>query len=393
MSENKNSGWLSTFAPFATFLLAVAMLRLARTIIIPLALASLLAFLLSPTVVRLTRSGLSRTLSVLLTATLAFGLFAGVAWVMTVQALNVVQELPKYEQNIERKVALLRQPDMPSAMAKAAGMVEKFQAELKTSEPPSRVQSADFHPPVPVVVEPAGNSLFEMTGSILTTLINPLATAGIVVVLVIAMLMQWEDLRARFIKLTNKGGLNIATQVLDDASHRVARYLYMQLLVNASYGIPIGLGLYFIGIPNALLWGLLSTLLRFIPYLGPWIAAAFPVVLAVAIDPGWMKLVWTLGLFFAAEAVTSNFIEVWVYSLRTGISSLGLMVAAVFWTWLWGPTGLILSTPLTVCLIVLGKYLPGLKIFDTLLSNEHPAPVKSKAKAAVHAPPICDTAP
>jgi predicted PurR-regulated permease PerM len=149
----------------------------------------------------------------------------------------------------------------------------------------------------------------------------------------------------------------------------------MQLIVNASYGVPIGLGLYLIGIPDAPLWGLLSTLLRFIPYLGPWIAAAFPVALAVAIDPGWTKLAWTLGLYMVAETITANIIEVWVYGLRTGISSLGLMIAAIFWTWLWGPMGLLLSTPLTVCLVVLGKYLPGLRIFNTLLCHEQ-APVR-----------------
>jgi predicted PurR-regulated permease PerM len=391
MSANKNSGWLSVFAPFATFLLVVAMLRWAKEIAIPLALASMLAFLLSPLVVRMTRWGISRTLSVLLTATVAFGLFMGIAWVMAVQVLDVVQELPRYEQNIEKKITKMRQPDMPAALAQAAGMVEKIQTDLKATEPrPSAIAGA-APAPVPVEVEPAGNSVFDVTRAVLMSVIGPLATAAIVIVLVIAMLMQWDDLRARFVKLTNKGGLNIATQVLDDASYRVSRYLSMQLLVNASYGVPVGLGLYIIGIPNAVLWGLLSTLLRFIPYLGPWIAAAFPVALAVAIDPGWMKLFWTLGLYFLAEAVTANFIEVWAYSVRTGISSLGLMVAAVFWTWLWGPVGLFLSTPLTVCLMVLGKYLPGLSIFDTLLSNEHLDAVEEADKVEVPVPPIGDT--
>jgi hypothetical protein len=170
--------------------------------------------------------------------------------------------------------------------------------------------------------------------------------------------------------MTSTGSLNVATQALDDAAHRVSRYLTMQLVVNASYGVPVGLGLWAIGIPNAALWGFLSTLLRFIPYLGPWLAAVCPLALAVAIDPGWTKLLLTFGLFVVAEAVTANIIEVWIYGVRTGISSFALMVAAVFWTWLWGPAGLFLSTPLTVCLMVLGKHLPGLSIFGTLLSSE-----------------------
>jgi predicted PurR-regulated permease PerM len=292
--------------------------------------------------------------------------------VVTQQALNVVQELPRYEKNIEGKITRLHEPSVPPAFARAAGMVEKIQNDLKASEPaPSSTPGAQ-RAPVPVEVEPAGSSMFDVTRSALMSLLSPLATMGIIVVLLVAMLMQWDDLHARFIKATNTGGLVLPSQALDDAAQRVSRYLFMQLVVNASYGVPIGLGLFLIGIPNAPLWGLLSTLLRFIPYLGPWIAAVCPVALAVAIDPGWTKLFWTLGLYAVAETLTANVIEVWVYGLRTGISSLGLMIAAIFWTWLWGPVGLFLSTPLTVCLVVLGKYLPGLKIFNTLLGHEQP---------------------
>jgi len=172
------------------------------------------------------------------------------------------------------------------------------------------------------------------------------------------------------IKVISAGGLNVATQAVDDAAQRVSRYLAMQLVVNATYGIPIGLGLHFIGIPNALLWGLLATLLRFIPFLGPWIAAFFPVVLAIAVDPGSTKLLYTMGIFLVMEVVCNNVVEVWLYGVSTGISNLALMVAAVFWTWLWGPAGLFLSTPLTVCLVVVGKYVPGLKFLSVLLGSD-----------------------
>ncbi len=372
MTETENGGQLSKFASFATFCLVVFLLRWAKEIVIPLALAALLAFLLLPVVTRLTRWGLGRTLAVVITSVFGLGLFAGVAWMVTQQALNVVQELPQYEQNIETKLSRLREPSAPLALTQAAVMVERIQKDLKDSSESTTttVATTDGHAPVRVQVEPAKSSMFDLTSAFLGSLVGPLANAAIVIVFVVAMLMQHEDLRSRFIKMTSTGSLNVATQALDDAANRVSRYLTMQLVVNASYGIPVGLGLWLIGIPNAPLWGFLSTLLRFIPYLGPWLAAASPLALAVAIDPSWTKFLLTFGLFIVAEAVTANIVEVWVYGVRTGISSLALMIAAVFWTWLWGPAGLFLSTPLTVCLMVLGKHLPGLKIFGTLLSNE-----------------------
>jgi predicted PurR-regulated permease PerM len=377
MKENENANWLSRFAVFATVILVAAVFRWARDIIIPIALATMLAFLLSPLVVRLTRWGLHRTLAVVVTVTFAVSVFVGLGWVVAAQGLNVVQQLPKYEKTIEAKIAQLRQPHTPSVLAQAAKMVDKIQKDLKASEPPAAKPDSD-RAPVPVEVEPPKSSMFDMTQSVLASLLSPLLTMGIVIVLLVAILLQWEDLHERFLRITNTGAIRLPPKALDDAAQRVSRYLSMQLVVNASYGIPVGFGLYLIGIPNASLWGLLSTLLRFIPYLGPWIAAAFPVTLALAIDPGWTKVAWVLGLYVVAETVTANLIEVWVYGVRTGVSSLGLLVAAVFWTWLWGPAGLFLSTPLTVCLVVLGKYLPGLKVFSTLLSNEH----LPRAKAA-----------
>jgi predicted PurR-regulated permease PerM len=372
MTEEETSTPLAKFAAFATFCLVVFMLRWAKEIVIPLALAALLAFLLSPLVARLVRLGLGRILSVIVASVLGLGLLTGVAWVVTKQTLNVVQQLPKYEENIEAKINHLSQPRTPTALTQAAVMVDKIQQDLKASEATTvPATTADGgRAPVRVQVEPVRTSMLDMTSSFLASLIGPLTTAAIVMVFVVAMLMQREDLRSRFIKMTSTGSLNVATQALDDAAQRVSRYLTMQLVVNASYGIPVGLGLWLIGIPNAALWGFLSTVLRFIPYLGPWLAAACPLALAMAIDPGWGKLLLTFGLFVFAEAVTANIIEVWIYGVRTGISSFALMVAAVFWTWLWGPAGLFLSTPLTVCLMVLGKHLPGLKIFGTLLSSE-----------------------
>jgi predicted PurR-regulated permease PerM len=370
MTADESSSRLSKFAAFATFCLVVAMLRWAKEIVIPLALAALLAFLLSPLVGRLIRWGLGRTLSVILASILGLGVFGGIAWMVTRQTLNVIQSLPNYEQNIETKLRHISQPHTPAALEQAATMMQKIQKDLKAEGTAAAPATADGRAPVPVEVEQARGSMFDLGGALLGAILGPLGTTAIVIVFVIAILMHREDLRSRFIKMTSTGSLNVATQALDDAAQRVSRYLTMQLVVNASYGVPVGLGLWAIGIPNAALWGFLSTVLRFIPYLGPWLAAACPLALALAIDPGWNKLLLTLGLFVLAEAVTANIIEVWIYGVRTGISSFALMVAAVFWTWLWGPAGLFLSTPLTVCLMVLGKHLPGLSIFGTLLSSE-----------------------
>ena len=356
----------------ATFVLVVTVLRLARDVMMPIALAVLLAFLLSPLVVRLTRWGLPRAVAILTTVTLAFSVLTAVGWIVTSQVIDLMQELPKYEENIHEKIVALKKPGPPGTWSLSSEIFNKLRKEIQAPEPePAAVSGVKPEPkPVPVEVRTPKESSLEMARDFVWPILGPLGTAGIVIVFVIAMLFQREDLRDRLIKVISAGGLNVATQAVDDAAQRVSRYLAMQLVVNATYGIPIGLGLHFIGIPNALLWGLLATLLRFIPFLGPWIAAFFPVVLAIAVDPGSTKLLYTMGIFLVMEVVCNNVVEVWLYGVSTGISNLALMVAAVFWTWLWGPAGLFLSTPLTVCLVVVGKYVPGLKFLSVLLGSD-----------------------
>ena len=209
-----------------------------------------------------------------------------------------------------------------------------------------------------------------MIQTIVGPLLAPLATAGLVVIFVIFVLLEREDLRDRFIKLAGAGDLQKSTQAINDAAARVSRYLLMQLLVNLSYGIPIGIALYFIGVPNAVLWGLLAAVLRFVPYLGPFLAALFPIALAIAVDPGWTMLFWVVGLFLMAELVSNNVIEPWLYGSSTGLSSLAIIMAAIFWTTLWGPVGLFLATPLTVCLVVIGRYVPRLEFLGILLGSD-----------------------
>jgi hypothetical protein len=197
-----------------------------------------------------------------------------------------------------------------------------------------------------------------------------LASTGIVIVLVVFFLIRREDLRDRFIRLVGRGQVTLTTQVLEDAALRVSRYLSMQLLINVIFGAVIATGLYLIGVPNAVLWGILATMLRFIPYIGPWIAAAMPIGLSMAISTSWLAPILTVALFVVLELVTNNVLEPWLYGKNTGVSAVAVLLAAIFWTWLWGIAGLLLATPLTVCLLVIGKHVPHLSFLDTLLGNE-----------------------
>jgi predicted PurR-regulated permease PerM len=361
---------LARFVTFASFVLVVVVLRLAADVLIPVALATLLAFLLSPMVVWFTRRGVPKILAISATVTVVFALLGGLGWVVITQAVNLAERLPDYEENIRAKIERVRNPQTPEALSRTTAMVEKLQKEMEAPTPKdTEDDDKDKRPPLSVRIEEPERSPLALARGLAGPILGPLAIAGIVIVLVVAMLFQRDDLRDRFIKIVSAGQLNLTTRALDDAARRVTRYLLMQLVVNATYGIPVGIALALIGVPNALLWGVLATLLRFIPFLGPWVAAAFPVALTLAVDPGWTMVLSTLAVFVFMEVVSNNLIEVKLYGASTGISNLALLVAAVFWTWLWGPAGLILSTPLTVCLLVLGRHAPGLKFLSMLLGS------------------------
>lgn len=376
MQFGENTARAPIFYQLATFALVVAILRVAEDVLLPIAFAVLLAFLLSPMVVRLVRWRFPRTIAIMTTVVIAFTIIGIVGWIVSTQAISLIRELPNYEQNIQRKIAALKQPQMPSVVARMGGMIENLRKEIKTPTPEQAAKEAESAlaspepKPVPVEVHPPEPSPLELARDIASPILGPLGIAGIVIVFVVAILFQREDLRDRFIKVISAGKLNVATQAIDDAATRVSRYLGMQLVVNATYGVPIGVGLHFIGIPNAPLWGLLATLLRFIPFVGPWIAACFPLALAIAVDPGWTKFLLCAGLFVVMEVISNNWIELVLYGASTGISNFALLVAAVFWTWLWGPAGLVLSTPLTVCVLVLGNHVPGFKFLSMLLGSD-----------------------
>jgi predicted PurR-regulated permease PerM len=294
--------------------------------------------------------------------------------VVASQLGTLAQNIPLYQSNLEAKVKVIKDANPAGGLFdRLSQMLERLGREIQTEEPDAPgVPGADqpATPPIPVeVVTPALPPL-EVLQALIGPPIEPLATGGIIIVVVIFMLLRREDLRDRFIRLVGEGDLHRTTAALQDAGERVARYLLMQLTVNLTYALPIGIGLWIIGVPNAPLWGLMALILRFVPYIGPIIASIFPLALALAVDPGWTMLLWTAALFIVLELVSNNVVEPWLYGSRTGLSPLAIIVAAIFWTWLWGPMGLLLSTPLTVCLVVLGRHVPQFEFLDVVLGNE-----------------------
>ena len=358
----------------------IAALYFARDLLIPLALAGLLTFLLAPLVTRLER-WIGRIAAVLLVVATIFSLTGVAGWVLTRQLVDLATRLPDYKINIETKIRSFQLPS-GGPFKRLSETVAELKKDLHGSDAPTVSQAtgkpgsavavpASAAPAQQVqVVETSRANPLQLLQVILSPLLGPLGTAGLVILLVIFMLLKREDLRSRLIRLIGQGRISATTRAMEDAGQRVSRYLLMQFLVNVTFGIAAAVGLFFIGMPNAILWGALATVLRFIPYIGPWIAAAFPIILSLAVSPTWMMPLLTLGIFVSLELICSNVVEPWLYGSSTGVSSIALIVAAVFWTWLWGPIGLLLSTPLTVCLVVIGRHVPRLAFFSILLSDE-----------------------
>jgi predicted PurR-regulated permease PerM len=355
-------------APRTPVLLAVvvatAVLHLAREVLIPLALAILLSFLLAPAARRLERWGLGRIASTLLVVLASFAVIGAVAYVAGSQAVSLAANLPEYRENIAAKIRDLRSSS-ESGLGKAAEAIKELEN-----------QAAPGAAPVAVMEAPA--SPLAAIGEMLAPIVKPAGTALAVIVFTILMLLNRESMRERLIALVGAGRINVTTQAMGEAAYRVSRYLFMQLLINASFGIPFGIALYFIGIPNAALWGLLAVALRFIPYAGVWIAVAMPALLAFAISDGWSMVAWTLGVFVVLELLAVYLAEPWLYGKSAGLSPFAIITAAIFWTWLWGPVGLLLATPLTVCLAVMGRYIPKLGFLNVLLGVEQVLPAEGR---------------
>jgi predicted PurR-regulated permease PerM len=352
-------------SPLAAIVVIAAVLYVARDVFLPLALAMLVAFALSPLVTRLRRMGLPSTVSVVVAVMLAFSLLGVFALVVISQLGELAGELPAYQSNILQKLGDLGAMGDGGELSRLSRMISEISAQLSSVLSPAEASGSVAE--VRVVERSSPLATIER---VLLPLFGPVAVTGLVIVLVIFMLMQREDLRDRFIRLVGARDLARTTQVIEDAAGRVTTYLLVQLLVNTIYAAPIGLGLWLIGIPNPLLWALFTLVLRFVPYIGSVLSAALPVLLAFAVSPGWSAVLWTLALFAVVEFVTSNAIEPWLYGSRTGVSPLAIIVAAIFWTFIWGPLGLVLSTPLTVCLVVLGRHVPQFALFDILFGDE-----------------------
>jgi predicted PurR-regulated permease PerM len=348
-----------------TLVLIIATLYWGQAFLIPVALSILLTFLLTPVADALERVGLGRVASVMIIVVLAFSLLAAIGWVVTLQLTSVANELPTYRSNIREKISDIRGAGKGGALEKIRETAEEVKEEFSKDEPAS-VSSK----PREVVVQAEESSTFWPLPLATAPMLERLASGGLVIVLVIFMLIQRENLRNRLIRLVGYGRLTITTKALEEAAQRISRYLLMQSIINASFGIAVGIALYLFGLPYALLWGFLAAVLRFIPYVGPVAAALLPSVLSMAVFPGWTWPLLVIATIIALELVNNMILEPLLYGESAGVSEVGLLIAVAFWTWLWGPIGLVLSTPLTVCVVVISKYMPQLDFIGVLMSDE-----------------------
>ncbi len=372
---------ISTVEILTVSTIAIAALYFAREVFVPLALAVLLSFALGPLVMRLRRWHLGRVPSVVMAVLLAFAVIFGLASVIGSQLAQLAENLPKYQSNVIEKIHSLQgSATQNGVVERASAMLKSLSSEIASpapppestpaSEPAPAAQSDQPRPPIPVEIHQPAPTPMQIIEAVVGPLVQPLASAGIVAVFVIFFLLQREDLRDRFIRLAGARDLQRTTQGLNDAGRRLSRYLLAQTAINTAFGTLIGLGLWIIGVPDAMLWGIFAMLLRFVPYIGAVIAAIFPATLALAVDPGWTMLAWTCALFAVVEPITGQIVEPLLYGRSTGLSAVAVVVAAAFWTWLWGPIGLLLSTPLTLCLVVLGRHVERLEFLDIILGDQ-----------------------
>lgn len=351
----------------AALALGILGLHFGKALLIPLALAALLAFALDPAVNWLQRRRLPRGLAVGLVMTFAVAGLLGAAAVATVQVGELGQELPTHRQNIQKKLRELRPALTPSGTTReVTRLMDMVAREVETTtrafEPPGTAT-----PKVQQVAVEARSGSARTIDLVMTVGVQ-LATVALVLILAVIMLLQRAELRDRLLRLLGGDTPRMAA-ALTESGRRVSRYLTAQLMVNLGYGLPMALGLWAIGVPGAWLWGGLATVLRFVPYLGPALGAVFPLVLAFAVDPGWSMVLWTLGLIATLELVSNNVVEPLAYGGSTGVSPLAVLLSAAFWALLWGPVGLVLATPLTVCLVVMGRHLAPLRFLDVLFSS------------------------
>ena len=346
---------------FALFCLGIA-----QEVFIPIASAMLLTFVLAPIVERLQRARCPRVVAVIVTVALAFFVLGALGWLLASQVTTLAADLPQYRSNLTGKVRVLRRVGNSASLEKAQSTVKEVIGELQKKDGAVPAQKA----PQPVVVENPAPVGFAGLRATLGPVAGVVASVGFVVVLVIFMLMERQRLLERLIRLAGTGRVTLTTKILTDAAERIGRYLQMQSLVNTGFGVAIGSGLFLIGAPYALLFGVLGALLRFVPYVGVWVAAGSAALVSVAVFDGWREPVMVLALFTLVELTIYLVIEPLLYSHSAGVSPLALLITLAFWTWLWGPIGLILGTPLTVCLVALGRHIPEMQFIAVLFGDE-----------------------
>lgn len=359
--------------------LIVSTLYFGREIFVPVALAILLSFVLAPLVRILQNWRIPRALSAVGVVLFAFLAIFAVGGVIATQLAQLAADLPRYQLTMRDKIQSLRGATATSGtLERAADVLQDLGKELEGKAPagsaPSGRDAGTLPPgqdrvPIPVEVRQPPPGALESVAKLISPLLHPLATTGIIIIFVIFILVQREDLRNRFIKLAGAHDLEKTTAALDDAARRLSRLFLTQLALNAAFGLVIGGGLWMIGVPSPVLWGILAAILRFVPYIGAFIAAVFPLALAAAMDPGWSMLLWTGALFLTVEPVVGHVMEPMVYGHSTGLSPVAVVVSATFWTALWGPIGLVLATPLTICLVVLGRHVERLEFLDVMFGD------------------------
>jgi predicted PurR-regulated permease PerM len=342
----------------------VTLLYWAQPVLIPVALSILLSFLLSPIVDALQKLRLPRIPAVIIVVLLACSAVGAIGWVTVRQIVSFANELPQYQDNIVEKIGDLKRFGKGSAIGKVQQTVEGVKEQIDKEDGEKKEKKAA---PAPA---PAPAQISWGLSSGAASVIELIASAGLVIILVIFMLIDRVQLRNRLIRVVGFGRMNVTTKALEEVAQRISRYLLMQSIINGSYGLAVGLSLYFVGLPYALLWGMLAGLLRFIPYAGVWIGLLVPSALAWAVFPGWLWPLIVVALFLVLEFTVAMILEPLLYGHSAGVSQVALLIAIAFWAWIWGPVGMIMATPMTVCLVVLGKYIPQLNFLVVLMSDE-----------------------
>jgi predicted PurR-regulated permease PerM len=353
----------------------VAVLYWAQSIFIPVALAVFLTFLLSPFVTLLRQCGIGRTPAVILIVCLAGIALGAGGYLVTVQISSLVKELPQHTQNIKKKVRSIK--SLAGGSRQLTKMIREIHEELAANstqvpeaESPKRDGSQRENPqPQAVLVEPQGPTWLSHVAGLLSPLAEQLGQLALAIILVVFMLQRREELRNRIIRLVGHGRIVAATRFVDEAGQKISRFLLMQAIVNGTFGLVLALGLELLGIKFALVWGFLGAVLRYLPYLGAFLAGLLPVTLSLAMTDGWTTTFLVIALVFGLELLIANVVEPRLYGQSIGVSEVALLVSAALWAFLWGPIGLVLSSPLTVCLVTLSRYVPQLEFLDVLLGD------------------------